>query len=41
MATDSDPASVPKLTEACIASLIAAPADPLKLYDLSTDELVA
>lgn len=37
----SDSADVPKLSEACIQSLIADPADPRKLYDLSTDELVA
>ena len=37
----SGSADVPKLTEACIQSLIADPADPRKLYDLSTDELVA
>lgn len=41
MATESDTATVHKLTEACFQSLITSPVDPRKLYDLSTDELVA
>ena len=39
MAVSSNP-EVPKLTEACIQSLIEVPTDPKKLYDLSVDELV-